>query len=128
MPPRTSSRLDPKVRRFPCTRLAAAVGLDLTLVLQAPSYAQAAGVKSEFPQVATFMSDDQDIMNPPNDNQQDQPWQMQKPGVATPSSWVQACAAARAEQESLTKAVDSPSEDAFIQSIIGGLDLDDDLE
>jgi len=52
--------------------------------------------------------------------------------VATPSSWVEACAAARAEAETRQsdnkQCSDSPSEDAFIQSIFRELDLDDDIE
>lgn len=52
--------------------------------------------------------------------------------VATPSSWVEACAAARAEADARLsdskQCSDSPSEDAFIQSIFRELDLDDDIE
>jgi hypothetical protein len=90
----------------------------------ASSYAQVAGVqKSRFvnTQGSTLSQDEEDAPS------QGPPWPMSDPSAATPSSWVQACAAARAEHESLLKTSDSPSEDAFIQSIFRGLDLDDDI-
>eukprot|EP00656_Telonema_subtile_P019323 TRINITY_DN20598_c0_g1_i2.p1 TRINITY_DN20598_c0_g1~~TRINITY_DN20598_c0_g1_i2.p1 ORF type:complete len:1359 (+),score=368.82 TRINITY_DN20598_c0_g1_i2:117-4193(+) len=58
----------------------------------------------------------------PSDNEGATTWQL--PDSATPSSWVEACASARAEQDLLHK-TDSASEDAFIQSIFRELDLDD---
>eukprot|EP00658_Telonema_sp_P-2_P024365 TRINITY_DN19783_c0_g2_i1.p1 TRINITY_DN19783_c0_g2~~TRINITY_DN19783_c0_g2_i1.p1 ORF type:complete len:1381 (+),score=466.60 TRINITY_DN19783_c0_g2_i1:101-4243(+) len=112
--PRESSRLDPKP------------------ALGSSSYAQVAGIRSLNQQsrfVQTTGSSSPEESSGEMGSSMAPPWQLPDPSAATPSSWVQACATTQQGERDnvdMLKTSDSPSEDAFIQSIFRELDLDDD--